>query len=416
MSALSTEIVAIGNEVLAGITVNTNASEISHALYQIGIVPIRHTALPDQYEALKLGLTEALNRSDIVICTGGLGPTVDDITRKAAAELFHSDFKIDPRVMDDLKHRFGNKLTSIEDQATVPIKAKVVPNPVGTAPGFIFQEGKKILILMPGVPQEMRKMLSEQIVPFLKGIIPQESRAYRQSVCLFEMTESAVDPMLRELHARYPHIIFGIYPNLGLVTITLSTYAASQAEGMQKLEGAIKELRKRFEKNIFESNNGRIDEAVHMLLLKSGKTLGLAESCTGGALAARLIRNPGASEYMLGSIVAYSNKLKSHILGVPEDVLRKEGAVSADTVEWMLKGVMELTGCDYAAAVTGIAGPGGGTPDKPVGTVWCGIAKKEESLYTWNIQGYGGTREMVIERSINAILAKLYKLLREEND
>lgn len=416
MTALNTEIIAIGNEVLAGITVNTNATEISQALYQIGVIPIQHTALPDHYEALKSGLKEALERSDIVICTGGLGPTVDDITRKVSAELFHSDFKVDPRVLDDLKHRFGNKLVSMEDQATVPVKARVVPNPVGTAPGFIFQEGKKILILMPGVPQEMRKMLSEQIVPFLKGIIPHETRAYRQTVSLFEMTESAVDPMLRELHSRYPNIIFGIYPNLGLLTITLSTYAATSEEGLKKLEPAVKELRKRFEKNIFESNNGKIDEAVHMLLLKSGKSLSLAESCTGGALAARLIRNPGASEYMLGSIVAYSNKMKSHILGVPEDVLRKEGAVSSDTVEWMLKGVLELTGSDYAVAVTGIAGPGGGTPDKPVGTVWCGIAKKDESLYTWNIQGYGGTREMVIERSINAILAKLYKLLSEEND
>lgn len=414
--SLSTEIIAIGNEVLAGITVNTNAAEIGQALHQIGVIPSRQVALPDNYEILKQGLKESLDRSELIICTGGLGPTVDDITRNVAAELFHSDFKLDPRLLDELKHRYGNKTVSLEDQATVPVKAKIISNPVGTAPGFIFQENGKTLMLLPGVPQEMRKMLHEQVIPFLKGVIPQEKRAFRKVVCLFEMTESRVDPTLRELQARYPDLLFGIYPNLGLLMITVSTFAASQNEANNKLQVVVDELRKKFESHLFESDNGKIDGAVHHLLMKSGKSLSVAESCTGGALAARLIRNAGASEYMLGSIVAYSNKMKKDVLGVPEDVLKKEGAVSSDTVEWMLKGVMELTGSDYAVAVTGIAGPGGGTPEKPVGTVWCGVAKKDESLYTWNIQGFGGSREMVIERSINAILAKLYKVLNEEYD
>lgn len=414
MATLSAEIVAIGNEVLSGITANTNAAEISNGLMQVGIQPCRHTVLPDDFEVLREELRQAVGRSDLVITTGGLGPTVDDLTRQAAADLFHSDFRFDEGIAQELTQRYEGRLLSVEDQATVPAKAKVLNNPVGTAPGFIFHEEGKLLILLPGVPQEMRKMLSEQVLPYLRTTVPPDKRLYRKELHLFELPESAVDPALRKLQAEYPSVKMGIYPNLGLLQITMTASAPSQEAAEKFLAPPMKQLEEMFMDHVYRSPTGKIDEAVHFLLLEKGATLSLAESCTGGAIAARLVKHPGASDYLLGSIVAYSNSLKETVLRVPKETMKAHGAVSSETAEAMLRGVMELTGSDYAAAITGIAGPAGGTDDKPVGTIWCGAAKKDEALYTWKIKAYG-SREMVIERSIHAILSKLYKMLSEED-
>ncbi len=413
MASLNAEIVAIGSEVLAGITANTNAAEISKGLLQIGVHFRRHTVVPDILEVIKEELRQAVGRSDLVITTGGLGPTVDDLTRTAAADVFQSDFRFDPAIAEELKQRYGDKLLTIEDQATVPTKAKVLRNPVGTAPGFIFHDGGKILILLPGVPPEMRKMLAEQVIPYLKTAIPQGLRTHMKELHLFELPESAVDPTLRKLQAEYPAVIMGIYPNLGLLHITMTASAPNDEVAEKLLSPPMKQLQESFKEHVYFAPSGTIDEAVHLQLLGKGATLSLAESCTGGAIAARLVKHPGASEYLLGSIVAYSNGLKESILDVPKEVMKEHGAVSSETAEAMLKGVMRLTGSDYTVAVTGIAGPAGGTDDKPVGTIWCGAAKKDGALYTWKIKAYG-SREMVIERSIHAVLSKLYKMLTLE--
>jgi nicotinamide-nucleotide amidase len=326
--------------------------------------------------------------------------------------LFQSDFKVDAWLLEDLKKRYGT-LHTLEDQATVPVKAKMIYNPVGTAPGLIFEEKGKRLILMPGVPPEMRKMLADHVLPYVKGVAAGFKRYFRKGVNLFDIGESAVDPFLRELAARYPDVSIGIYPNLGLLGVNMTFLADSQTQADQALEAPLQELQQKFKDHLYQAPSGRIDEAVHLQLLRLGATLGIAESCTGGAIAARLVRHPGASEYLLGGVVAYSNAMKQALLQVPKELIQSHGAVSGEVVEAMLNGIMDLTGCDYAVAVSGVAGPGGGTPQKPVGTVWCGAAKKDETLYTWQIHARG-SREMVIERSLNAVLAKLYRLLAQE--
>lgn len=404
------EIVAIGDEILHGVTVNTNAAYISRELDKAGFSVVRHTVLPDDPKTLKRGLKEALSRSDVVITTGGLGPTCDDVSRSVAAELFGSDFYLNEELLAALKKRYGNKPVSLENQATVPRKAKILPNPVGTAPGFMFEPqppaSSGILMMMPGVPPEMRAMLADQVIPALLAAFPPSSRQYVKSLHLMNLPESVVDPELRRLEMEYPAVSFGIYPSLGLLTIHMKCRADNEQQAMAILEQPFQQLSADFELYQFSSPSGTIEEAVHLAFIKKGLTLSIAESCTGGAVAARLTRLPGASKYFLGSLVTYSNELKTRLLGVPAALIKKKGAVSEDVVKAMVAGLLEQTGSDYGIAVSGIAGPDGGTPEKPVGTVWGAICRKNESPRAWKFRGYGN-REMIIERCVNALLAEL---------
>lgn len=414
MCSLKIEIVAIGNEVMSGVTTNTNAAEIGRALLEIGLIATRQTVLPDKSELLKEGLREALQRSDIVITTGGLGPTCDDITRQAAAELFHSDFIFRPEIAAELEKRYGAALPTIKDQATVPIKAEVLSNPLGTAPGFIFEEQGKIFILMPGVPPEMRAMLANYTIPFLDKRISPRERFYRKTAHLLNLPEAAVDPYLREIGSKYPQVDMGIYPSLGTLTVHMTVHAESKRAAENLLQAPYQLLREKFANHLYEAPSGKIDEAVHMRLIELKQTLSIAESCTGGAVSARLTRHSGASNYFLGGFVTYSNAMKEKVLNVPKSLIEAHGAVSAEVVNAMLDGVLALTGSDYAMAVTGIAGPSGGTPTKPVGTVWCGVARQGQKTHIWLLNARG-SREMVIERSINAVLCNLYLMLKDSS-
>lgn len=410
------ELVVIGNEVLTGFTVNTNAAFIGQELLKKGYLITQQTILPDKEDLLMTGLLEALNRSDLVITTGGLGPTIDDITRQAAALLFDSEFAYDENVASDISNRFKQYLSrmedTIKDQATVPSKAKVLLNPVGTAPGFIFEENKKTLIMLPGVPNEMKPMLVEQVIPYILKSFPQETRTYRKMLHLFELPELSVDPVLRKLKGKYPEVQFAIYPSLGLLNVHLSIEAESEEKAMKVLANPFTELEMNFATNCFNSPSGTIEEAVHHIFIENQWTLSVAESCTGGSVASRLTKLPGASAYFLGSVVAYANPVKTEILRVPEKLIAEKGAVSKEVVEKMVEGVLQKTGSDFAMAVSGIAGPAGGTPEKPVGTVWCSVCRQGQSPHTWMIHARGN-REMIITRSVNSLFSNLLLYAKE---
>lgn len=400
------EIIGIGDEILTGQTVNTNASFISLELERSGLRVYRHTVLPDHPELLRKGLSEALERSQLVITTGGLGPTLDDNTRRIAAELFDSGFVFNEEIAADLKRRYGNLLIALNDQATVPQKARVLKNDVGTAPGFIFSKENRTLVLLPGPPFEMKKMLAEQVLPHLKNLFAAAPKGYRKFINLFNMGESAVDPLLREMAAKYPDVEIGIYSSYGLLNIQLTRFTPREQEALDLLEKPYKEIAEKFANNIYESNSGKIEEAVHNRFIEKKLTLSAAESCTGGSLSSRLTRLPGASKYFLGSTIVYANEMKTKVLGVSEALLQEKGAVSSEVVEKMVAGILQVSGSDFAVADTGIAGPTGGTPEKPVGTVWCGIGQRNGPVHVWKIRGYG-TREMIIERTCNVLLAEL---------
>ena len=411
---MKVELIVIGNEVLAGHTVNRNLAFIGKKLDQAGYTLSRETVLSDSHEDLKEGFTEALKRSDIVITTGGLGPTIDDVTRRAAAEVYGSSFRIDDKVVENLRGRFGDKFPTIEDQATVPEKAQVLINNVGTAPGLILQGDPGTLILMPGVPSEMHPILTEQVIPFLKKNFPRKDQIYRRSLHIFELPESAVDAVLRQLAEKYPRIDFGIYPGMGIVSVTLAAKAKNGSEADALLHEPYTDLEEHFATNCFESESGNIEEAVQKLFIHKGWTLSCAESCTGGAVAARITQHPGSSGYFLGSIVSYANEVKTAALNVPSELIEEKGAVSEEVVAQMVKGALDLTGSDFALAVSGIAGPSGGTKEKPVGLVWCAVQHRDGEPHIWKLNHYW-PRHLVILRSVNSLLSNLLTYSKQYN-
>lgn len=410
---MSIELISIGNEVLAGYTLNSNAAYIGQQLLSEGYRVLRNTVLPDSTNLLRQGISEAIHRSRLVIATGGLGPTCDDLTREIAAELFDSDFQYSKELADELKKRYGN-FPTLDNQALIPSKAIILKNAYGTASGLIFNASfnskPTTLILLPGVPAEMKGMLP-QVLDYIKSnrLIP--TKHYSKQIHFHGLSEAAVDPLLRQLIKQYPAVEFGIYPSQGLLSVLLMLESGNEALALAQLEEPYRTITSQFSANVFETTSGKLEEAVHKLFVNAGITLCAAESCTGGTFSSRLTALAGSSQYFMGSIVAYSNELKIRLLGVSEQLIQEKGAVSEEVVKEMLSGIMKVTNCDYGVAVTGIAGPTGGTSEKPIGTVWCAVGKKGEVPYAWKLQAHGN-REMVIDRSVNALLSELLKKTR----
>ncbi|MGD0664924.1 MAG: nicotinamide-nucleotide amidohydrolase family protein [Rhabdochlamydiaceae bacterium] len=359
---MSIEIVAVGSELLRGMIVNTNAAFLGRRLDEEGWTALRQTTLPDERSELCKGLKECLDRSSIVISTGGVGPTLDDITPQCAATLFSSPGK--------------------------PLK-----NRIGSASGVYFKEGKRMLFLLPGVPQEMEVMFDEEVLPML----PPQKKGHRVSLHFSMLRENDVDPFLREMEFES-----GIYPSWGTLTVVL------RGDDLAALERGKEKLKKQFHEHYYESPSGKLEEAIQEWMIRHKKTVACAESCTGGMISFQLTQIPGASNYFLGSLVTYSNHLKEKLLHVSPGTLKSEGAVSRETVHEMWKGVLQATGADFGVAVSGIAGPSGGTPDKPVGTVFYALGFKgsEPEIGTFHFKG---PRSLVILRTTRRLLALIWE-------
>ena len=339
MSNLDIEIIAIGNEVLSGYTTNTNAAFISQELHKEGWRVNRHTALPDDPQRLQNGINEALQRNRLIITTGGLGPTCDDISRQIVAEMFHSDFHYDEAIGADLIKRYGQMPTVIE-QAMIPNKATPLHNTSGTAPGLIFNENGVTLIMLPGVPAEMKTMWHKDVIPYIRKHFSSGNKYFCKRVNLFGIPEPVADKILRELSTKHPEIEYGIYTSQGSLSIHLTAFTDSDAAADALINPALNVIKTQFASSLFEAPSGKIEEAIHHQFIQQGITLSAAESCSGGSLAARLTAFPGASQYFLGSIVAYSNELKTTLLGVPETLIQEKGAVSEEVVLAMLEGLI----------------------------------------------------------------------------
>jgi len=364
---MSIEVVSIGNEVLRGIIINTNAAFLSRRLTEEGWDVSCQTTLPDENALLRQGLDEALIRSSVVIATGGLGPTLDDNTLICAKELFSKP-----------PHE--------------------LPNSVGVAPGCLFSENKRLLFLLPGVPSEMEQMFEETVLPYLKKHLPAKP-LHREELHFYLLKEDDVDPLLRDLQKEHK-LDVGIYPSYNGLSVIL------RGPKKEHVIEARKIIEKAFKASLLPA--AKLEEAIHGWMVKHHQTLALAESCTGGFMAAQLTAIAGASEYFLGSIVAYSNSLKEGLLGVSPETLKKQGAVSKEVVHEMWTGLLKKTGADYGIAVSGIAGPTGGTSDKPVGTVFYALGKKGEKpeINTLHVKG---NRQTVILRTTKKLFGFLLK-------
>lgn len=397
------ELVCIGNELLSGTTVNSNAAFIGAKLKENGFSVKRQTIIPDDKDVIIETLSESLACAPLVIATGGLGPTVDDLTRIAVAELMDCPLEYNESLATELLTRFG-KIDSIENQATVPSKALLLPNTSGTAAGLVFIKGNSILIVLPGVPLEMELMMEKEVLPYLKRVFPTVHLPAKERLYFHNLWESTVDPTLRELSERFPKLEMGIYPHHGLLTVAI--------EGdVREVEIAKNTLLQEFEEHRYESSDGRIATAIQELFIQNNWTLSLAESCTGGAIAARLTSVPGASQYFLGSCVVYSNDLKEKVLDIPHEIIQTHGAVSKETSDALVKAVQLKSGSTFSISATGIAGPSGGTEAKPVGTVFISLNKENQNPHSLTLHAKG-ERSMIMERTVNFCLGELYRFAK----
>lgn len=403
------EIITIGNELLEGQIQNTNVTYVCKKLYKAGYLPFFQCSILDQEKALIDQFNQSLSRSDVVICSGGLGPTQDDITLKVAASLFDSEFHIHKDLLKNLEKRYGKIADKkiILPFANVPKKAELMLDQLGMAPGFIFTQDQKKLILLPGVPYEFRHLVDHNLIPYLKKHFPIQIKEYKKVIHLCRVAESHITPFLDLLLKKDPKLRVGIYPHLGILSLHFKVSASSQIEANKSLNSCLAAVKKEFPQHWFDGKFQNIEEAIHDLLKKKKLSLSIAESCTGGALSALLTGLGGASEFLKGSIVSYDNEAKQKILKVKKETLQKKGAVSEECVIEMAKGVQKLFKTDLAFATSGIAGPTGGTAQKPVGYVWMAIAYKNKILIRQNMQ-LSGDRQTIIQRTVNYTLAELW--------
>ncbi len=403
---MNIEILSIGNEILSGRTINTNAAFISKRLKDLGYETAHHSVVADSKKEIVSSLKHSFKRASLIILTGGLGPTMDDITKKVICDYLDLDLKFNEEIASDIESRFG-QIASLEEQSHVPKKATIFKNSVGTAPGFAYISSGTAVITLPGVPVEMKEMFSLSVIPYILKHFPLKEKVFQENLNFYLLEEVRLNSFIESLKID-KDISVGIYPSHGIVQVSLSCKGKTQKEAKEKIFSVEKALVKEFALNIFPSESGKIEEALHEIFLLKNIKLAIAESCSGGALAAKLTSVPGASYFFLGSIVSYSNEMKKKVLNVSEKTLKQKGAVSCETVKEMIDGLFSITQADYAIAVSGIAGPSGGSEDKPVGTVCIGVGKRDEDidLHTFN---FPGNREVIIEFTINYAMAILYK-------
>lgn len=406
---MQVEILTIGDEIITGHITNTNASYLARHLTALGLDVKWITAVGDHEPDLHAALDLAMHRADVVIATGGLGPTHDDITKKVAARYFNSSFAFVPEILQKIKSAFearGYPMPKVnEEQAMVPEKATIIENPVGSAPGFWFEEGGKKCFFLPGVPSELKAMSEQTVFPLLKSYgRPRREKIIRTigipESTLFEQTDN-----LKEVEKL---VKIAFLPRSGGVDIRLIATADSEKECERKLNQAIQYFQQKFSQNIYGYDDQELEEVVAQLLFKLKKTVAVAESCTGGLLAHKLTNISGSSEYFERGVVAYSNQAKMDILGVRSETLQKYGAVSEQTAVEMAQGVRKISASDFGLSTTGIAGPTGGTPEKPVGLVYVGFADAHGAY----AKRYHFFKDRLLNKN-RAVMAAL-NILREE--
>lgn len=398
---MNINLINIGDELLIGQVVNTNASWMAAYLNDNGMRVKRVFTIADNADEIKLTLLEALKSTDAVIITGGLGPTKDDITKHTLCEFFGSTLVLHEASLENVQQIFSKRnypMTSLnEAQALVPACCQVLINKWGTAPGMWFEKDGKVVVSLPGVPAEMQGLMHEEVVPLLCKRFGVES-IYHKNIWTFGIGESFLSDKIEQWELSLPKNIHLAYlPKDGMVRLRLSAYGDNKIRLEKQVTDEVKKLQTLVGEYIFGYDEDTLESIVGQLLAKQRKTLVTAESCTGGNIARLLTSVSGASAYYIGGIVAYANEAKEQHLGVLHSTLEQYGAVSQQTAEEMARGARERFGADYAVATTGIAGPDGGTLEKPVGTVWIAVA--EEQGVEARCFSFGDGRERVVRRA-----------------
>jgi len=413
---MNAEIICIGTELLLGQTVDINSAYLARELADLGINLFHKSTVGDNLGRIVPLLRQAWNRSDLVILSGGLGPTQDDLTREAVAELLGEPLEFREEAWEEIVTYFkkiGRPLPeSNRRQAMFPASARVLPNRLGTAPGLLVESAGKYLFAFPGVPRELIGLWEEQARPFLKRILTETGHPVLTSkmVRMIGIGESAMEERVMDLIRHQTNPTIAPYVWKGDVLLRITARGDSEADNLRRIDALYQQIRERLGEYIYGTDEETLEEVVGRQLLARGWTLATAESCTGGLIGHRLTLVPGSSSYYLGGVISYSNQLKTQLLQVPEAILREHGAVSEATAKAMAEGVRRLTGADVGIGVTGIAGPGGGTETKPVGLVYYSVALPERTVVEHRVFPYN--REGNKEAAAQAVLGLLWKTLR----
>lgn len=407
------EIINIGDELLIGQIVNTNASWMAQRLHLAGIMVSDISAIGDNRDSILRQLDLSLKRSDIIFMTGGLGPTNDDITKSALCEFFNCGLVFNEETYKDVESlflKFGRRVTEVNrKQAEIPDKCIPIRNTNGTAPGLWFKMENKNVISLPGVPFELKPMLEDFVIPEITKDRQSHNFIYK-TILTTGKGESDLSSVIKDWENGLPENLKLAYlPQPGIVRLRLQGQGVDKDEIKKGLADEITKLEKLIPDLIFGYDEDTLEEIIGRLLIKKHQTLATAESCTGGYISHLITTVPGCSEYYLGSIISYSNKTKQHILKVEEDTLLIHGAVSEETAVSMAANARKLLGSDYAIATTGIAGPGGGTEQKPVGTVWIAVASEDGVIAKKFLMG--NNRERNIRKTALTALNMLRKIL-----
>jgi len=412
--ALAVELIAVGTELLLGQLTDTNTVFVAQSLAEAGVDVYGTHAIGDNRSRIVAAMRAALERVDGVITTGGLGPTVDDLTKEAVCDALGLDVELhEPslKLMQDFFAQMGREMReNNRKQAYVPRGSLVLENPRGTAPGFVaFAPGGKFIACMPGVPREMRPMLTELLIPFLRERYGIDDAIYTRVLHTVNIGESEIDHRIDELFRAGENPKIAVLAHEGLCDVKLMTKARSEEEAQAMLAPLEVQVRARLQGFIFGADRTTLAAAVHELLQAASKTISVAESCTGGRIAAALTAVPGSSRSFVGGIVAYDNAVKTAELGVSEQTLARFGAVSEEAAREMARGVRARLGASCAVSTTGIAGPDGGSAEKPVGLVWFGVDTGEEVLsYRFNFRG---DRDAVQRRATVMALGLVWRVL-----
>ena len=407
-------IITIGDEILIGQILDTNSRYISRALNAHGIVVAERTSIGDNRSQIVDTLDRALSQSEVVIITGGLGPTKDDITKHTLCDYFGSKLRYDEVEAEHIRTMLAARNIAFNDlnrgQAMVPECCTVLHNAHGTAPGMWFEQNGRVVISLPGVPFEMQHLIDEEVMPRLKSHFELREIVHRTMIT-FGIAESILAERIAKWEDVLPdHIHLAYLPAPNVVRLRLSAYEVEGKEVRHEIDNLFEELRTIIPDNIAGFEEASVEELVHNILIERGLTLATAESCTGGAIASKFTAQAGASAYFLCGVVSYSNESKSNVLGVEMSDIAQFGAVSEQVAVAMAKGAKAISGADFAVSTTGVAGPTGGSKEKPVGTVWIGIATPDKCYAV--LKNCGTDRSQIISRATAYAIAMLYEELK----
>ena len=417
---MKAEIISIGDELLIGQVINSNQAYIAEKLNSIGIFGDKMTTIGDDENEILSAFKNAYASHDVITVTGGLGPTHDDITRGVVCKFFNTDSIVNDEALENVKRIFA-RLKSVprkinEDQALVPRGCTVIQNRLGTAPGYFFERDSKYFIVMPGVPHEMKAMMNDFVLPLFEkhktGLIIRHRTLKTTGIAESFLAEQIGD--VHKIFSPDSNITLAFLPSSLGVRLRITAKAKSVDEAENKIQDVETKLRSKINKYIYSADEKELEDTIGELLSERKLTISIAESCTGGLIADRITNVSGSSNYFERGIITYSNKSKMHELGVPQELINRHGAVSREVAETMALGVRTKSSTDIGISTTGIAGPTGGSHEKPIGLVWIGYSDKDE---TFAVQfNFGGERRIVKERAAQAALELVRRKILKISD